>query len=203
MRVCRASRSPPIRAERSITPSVSRWHCLNRNCGGSCVMPKVCCLRRAGAAFGSSVELSHTLNWAPKPDGTSSRKGVPDCPSLAAVGKQQSVRGISQGARLAVICLALDWKVGSQRLSAVASSSRESLRSSSTMYTTTSTPIGHRRKGCSLTLRGRSTAVGGLSTSGSHALISMPSLLGSWRGWRQREPSRRGHRTSRTSLCTR
>ena len=39
----------------------SRRACLggaeNRNCGGSCVMPKPCCLGRAGeAAFGSSVE---------------------------------------------------------------------------------------------------------------------------------------------------
>jgi len=77
LRVCRASRSPPIRAERSITPSVSRWRCINRNCGGSCVMPKACCLGRAGAAFGSSVEpqVPRTLNWAPQPNGTSSRKG--------------------------------------------------------------------------------------------------------------------------------
>ena len=56
---------------------MSRWRCINRNCGGSCVMPKACCLGRAGAAFGSSVEpqVPRTLNWAPQPNGTSSRKG--------------------------------------------------------------------------------------------------------------------------------
>jgi hypothetical protein len=78
LRLCRASLSPPIRAERSITPSVSRWRCKNRTCGGSCVMPKPCCLGRAGragAAVGSSVEpqtLPASLNWAPQPDSTTS-----------------------------------------------------------------------------------------------------------------------------------
>ena len=72
-------------------------------------------------------------------------------------------------------------KVGSLWLSACASSSRESPRSSSTTYMTRSTPIGCRRRGCSFMPRGRSTAVGGSSTSGSLARTSTPSLHGSGR----------------------